>query len=106
MSRRSGPSPTQNDATVKPKDQAQTKQAILLAQDTGHFSLVKAMHLADVITEMNGNVLINFNLIFTLTLSRLLRLYGSSFLFTLPTRLVISQKFVVGILLHAFWPFL
>lgn len=54
MSRRAGASPTQDDAAIKPKDQAQTKQAILLAQDTGHFSLVKAMHLADVITEMNG----------------------------------------------------
>lgn len=27
---------------------------MLLATDTGHFSMIKAMHLADLITEMNG----------------------------------------------------
>lgn len=30
------------------------KQKDLLAADTGHFSLIKAMHLADLITELNG----------------------------------------------------
>ncbi|KAF4305337.1 CDP-alcohol phosphatidyltransferase [Botryosphaeria dothidea] len=30
------------------------KQKRLLAADAGHFSLIKAMHLADVITELNG----------------------------------------------------
>lgn len=55
MSRRGGSSSTEhNDANSKPKDQGQSKQAVLLSQDTGHFSLIKAMHLADVITEMNG----------------------------------------------------
>jgi len=33
---------------------AEDKQKILLSSDTGHFSLIRAMHLADVITEMNG----------------------------------------------------
>lgn len=33
---------------------ASDKQDTLLAQETGHFSLIKAMHLADLITEMNG----------------------------------------------------
>ena len=34
---------------------AQDKQALLLnAQDPGHFSLVRAYHLADLITLMNG----------------------------------------------------
>lgn len=33
---------------------AQQKQAMYLAQETGHFSLVKAMHLADAITLING----------------------------------------------------
>lgn len=43
-----------SEPPIKPKDGAQAKQAMLLAQDTGHFSLVKAMHLADVVTELNG----------------------------------------------------
>jgi CDP-diacylglycerol--serine O-phosphatidyltransferase len=30
------------------------KQDPLTAPDSGHFSLIKAMHLADLITEMNG----------------------------------------------------
>ncbi|KAK3989677.1 phosphatidylserine synthase [Cladorrhinum sp. PSN332] len=30
------------------------KQKVLLSSDTGHFSLVRAMHLADLITELNG----------------------------------------------------
>lgn len=30
------------------------KQKILLSQDTGHFSLIKMLHLADLITELNG----------------------------------------------------
>lgn len=30
------------------------KQKILLSADAGHFSLVRAMHLADLITELNG----------------------------------------------------
>ena len=33
---------------------AEDKQKTLLSTDTGHFSLVRAMHLADLITEMNG----------------------------------------------------
>jgi CDP-diacylglycerol--serine O-phosphatidyltransferase len=32
----------------------QDKQKMLLASDTGHFSLIKALHLADLITELNG----------------------------------------------------
>jgi len=30
------------------------KQKTLLSADTGHFSLIKALHLADLITELNG----------------------------------------------------
>ncbi|CAL3971727.1 unnamed protein product [Diplocarpon coronariae] len=30
------------------------KQKRLLSEDTGHFSLIKAMHMADLITELNG----------------------------------------------------
>ncbi|ETN45444.1 CDP-diacylglycerol-serine O-phosphatidyltransferase [Cyphellophora europaea CBS 101466] len=40
--------------TTAAVDSAQQKQAMLLAQDTGHFSLIKAMHLADAITLGNG----------------------------------------------------
>ncbi|KAL9615544.1 MAG: hypothetical protein Q9167_000057 [Letrouitia subvulpina] len=32
----------------------QEKQKKLLASDAGHFSMIKALHLADLITEMNG----------------------------------------------------
>ena len=30
------------------------KQKLLLSTDAGHFSLVRALHLADLITELNG----------------------------------------------------
>ena len=33
---------------------ASDKQKILLSTDAGHFSLIRALHLADLITEMNG----------------------------------------------------
>lgn len=36
------------------KDVTQDKQARLLSQEAGHFSLVRALHLADFITELNG----------------------------------------------------
>ncbi|KAK4936226.1 CDP-diacylglycerol-serine O-phosphatidyltransferase [Elasticomyces elasticus] len=55
MSRRAGATNAgQEETTVKPKDNNQEKQAMLLAQDVGHFSLVRALHMADLITEMNG----------------------------------------------------
>jgi hypothetical protein len=43
---------------------AQDKQARLLSQEAGHFSLVRALHLADFITELNGTV------VFVIILSR------------------------------------
>lgn len=30
------------------------KQTTLLSEETGHFSLIRALHLADLITELNG----------------------------------------------------
>ncbi|KAI1957424.1 CDP-diacylglycerol-serine O-phosphatidyltransferase [Ophidiomyces ophidiicola] len=33
---------------------AQDKQKMLLAADAGHFSMIRALHLADLITELNG----------------------------------------------------
>ncbi|KAL9099256.1 MAG: hypothetical protein Q9163_005221 [Psora crenata] len=33
---------------------SQEKQKMLLASDTGHFSIIRALHLADLITELNG----------------------------------------------------
>jgi CDP-diacylglycerol--serine O-phosphatidyltransferase len=30
------------------------KQKLLLSSDSGHFSLIRALHLADLITELNG----------------------------------------------------
>lgn len=37
-----------------PPDGGQEKQKKLLAADAGHFSMIKALHLADLITELNG----------------------------------------------------
>ncbi|KAK8182029.1 hypothetical protein HDK77DRAFT_486463 [Phyllosticta capitalensis] len=57
MSRRSGASSgADKDAhsSPAPENLAQDKQMRLLAADAGHFSLVKALHLADLITELNG----------------------------------------------------
>jgi len=42
------------DATRNKMNQSQDKQARLLAADAGHFSLIRALHLADLITELNG----------------------------------------------------
>lgn len=33
---------------------ADEKQKKLLAEDTGHFSMIRMLHLADLITELNG----------------------------------------------------
>jgi hypothetical protein len=56
MSRRAGATNAggNKETAVEPQDGAQSKQAMLLSTDTGHFSLIKALHLADLITEMNG----------------------------------------------------
>lgn len=35
-------------------DGGQEKQKMLLGSDAGHFSMVKALHLADLVTELNG----------------------------------------------------
>jgi hypothetical protein len=35
---------------------ADDKQARLLSQEAGHFSLVRALHMADFITELNGTL--------------------------------------------------
>lgn len=37
------------------------KQKMLLSDDVGHFSLIRAMHLADLITLMNGNFFFFFS---------------------------------------------
>jgi len=36
------------------KETPEQKQARLLAQQTGHFTMIRALHLADLITELNG----------------------------------------------------
>ena len=41
-------------ANYVPIHTAYDKQKDLLSKETGHFSLVRAMHLADLITELNG----------------------------------------------------
>ncbi|CDM36975.1 CDP-alcohol phosphatidyltransferase [Penicillium roqueforti FM164] len=56
MSRRTSTMASSNSSSGVPPsgDGGQEKQKMLLSSDHGHFSLVKAMHLADLITEMNG----------------------------------------------------
>ncbi|KAJ4291115.1 CDP-diacylglycerol-serine O-phosphatidyltransferase [Kalmusia sp. IMI 367209] len=54
MSRRNGAPAGPKDEVPPPKDQTQDKQARLLSSEAGHFSLFRALHLADFITEMNG----------------------------------------------------
>ncbi|KAI9879231.1 MAG: CDP-diacylglycerol-serine O-phosphatidyltransferase [Pleopsidium flavum] len=55
MSRRSGaPNGSGKDSATNISNGSQEKQKMLLASDTGHFSMIKALHLADLITEMNG----------------------------------------------------
>ncbi|KJZ72397.1 Putative CDP-alcohol phosphatidyltransferase class-I family protein [Hirsutella minnesotensis 3608] len=59
MSKRSGavstsPGRSSRDGTVAHQQPAADKQKTLLSADVGHFSLVRAMHLADLITLMNG----------------------------------------------------
>ncbi|KAI9755832.1 MAG: tyrosine/serine/threonine protein phosphatase pps1 [Chaenotheca gracillima] len=57
MSRRSGGSNAvdkASNAASKGADGAMEKQKMLLSSDKGHFSMIKALHLADLITELNG----------------------------------------------------
>ncbi|EAS36437.3 CDP-diacylglycerol-serine O-phosphatidyltransferase [Coccidioides immitis RS] len=60
MSRRSSvpiSAPVDNagsDCNANHKDSTQDKQKMLLSADTGHFSMIRALHLADLITELNG----------------------------------------------------
>ncbi|GAO15488.1 uncharacterized protein UV8b_03031 [Ustilaginoidea virens] len=59
MSKRSSVAPpsANGDAgrsAISPSQPAVDKQKTLLSADVGHFSLVRAMHLADLITLMNG----------------------------------------------------
>ncbi|EEP80647.1 hypothetical protein UREG_05489 [Uncinocarpus reesii 1704] len=60
MSRRSSvpiPAPAEtvgSGSSANNKDPAQDKQKMLLSTDTGHFSMIRALHLADLITELNG----------------------------------------------------
>ncbi|KAH7393824.1 hypothetical protein DE146DRAFT_107968 [Phaeosphaeria sp. MPI-PUGE-AT-0046c] len=54
MSRRNGAPQGPKDGMPPAKDATQDKQARLLSQEAGHFSLVRALHLADFITALNG----------------------------------------------------
>ncbi|RAK76137.1 Gar1-domain-containing protein [Aspergillus fijiensis CBS 313.89] len=56
MSRRTStmPSNTSQNSGVPPAgDGGQEKQKMLLSAETGHFSMVRALHLADLVTELN-----------------------------------------------------
>ncbi|TVY42336.1 hypothetical protein LSUB1_G001407 [Lachnellula subtilissima] len=46
------PNGSSKDSTVG--EPAVDKQKKLLAEDTGHFSMIRMLHLADFITELNG----------------------------------------------------
>jgi CDP-diacylglycerol--serine O-phosphatidyltransferase len=54
MSQRRNGGPEPKDEMPPSKGEAQNKQARLLSQEVGHFSLVRALHAADFITELNG----------------------------------------------------
>jgi len=55
MSRRSAAASDVDQQTSSGSDETPVqKQAKLLAQDTRHFSMIRALHLADLITELNG----------------------------------------------------
>jgi len=58
MSRRSNTKANGVPETATEKVEApptsQDKQVRLLAEDAGHFSMIRALHLADLITELNG----------------------------------------------------
>ncbi|KZF21943.1 phosphatidylserine synthase [Xylona heveae TC161] len=55
MSRRAGvPNGAEQKQVSSMADGSQEKQKKLLASETGHFSMIKALHLADLITELNG----------------------------------------------------
>ncbi|CAI6339017.1 unnamed protein product [Periconia digitata] len=54
MSRRNGAPSGPKDTAPPAEDRTQDKQARLLSTEAGHFSLFRALHLADFITELNG----------------------------------------------------
>ncbi|PYH46801.1 Gar1-domain-containing protein [Aspergillus saccharolyticus JOP 1030-1] len=56
MSRRTSTMPSntsQNSGVSSASDGGQEKQKMLLSAETGHFSMVRALHLADLVTELN-----------------------------------------------------
>lgn len=55
MSRRTSPTASSASGnTASSGDGAQEKQKMLLSADSGHFSMIRALHLADLVTELNG----------------------------------------------------
>lgn len=52
--RRNGAPDAPKGSAAAAASQTQDKQARLLSQEAGHFSLVRALHAADFITELNG----------------------------------------------------
>lgn len=54
MSKRTSSMATNGDAKKPEPSASYDKQKDLLSSETGHFSLIRAMHLADLITELNG----------------------------------------------------
>ncbi|CAI7606809.1 unnamed protein product [Penicillium pancosmium] len=53
MSRRTSTMASNSSNVPSSGDGGQEKQKMLLSSDHGHFSLVKALHLADLVTELN-----------------------------------------------------
>ncbi|KAG8162776.1 hypothetical protein KVR01_007254 [Diaporthe batatas] len=54
MSKRTSSAATNGGAQKAGQVSSYDKQKDLLSSETGHFSLIRAMHLADLITELNG----------------------------------------------------
>ncbi|KAK7746006.1 tyrosine/serine/threonine protein phosphatase pps1 [Cytospora paraplurivora] len=54
MSKRTSAQASNSDVKQSEPDTSYDKQKDLLSSDVGHFSLIQALHLADLITELNG----------------------------------------------------
>ncbi|KAJ5570516.1 CDP-alcohol phosphatidyltransferase [Penicillium hispanicum] len=67
MSRRtSAMASSDSNSDVPPSgDGGQEKQKMLLSAEHGHFSMVKALHLADLVTELNGTWLYHIMSVFS-----------------------------------------
>ena len=82
------------------------KQKKLLTDDDTHFSMIKMLHLADLITELNGTTIRSVALLSSGTnaSSRILRSHVYLFLYEiLPWTPFCTRKSLGGVSVHALW---